>query len=405
MKAVILVAGKGLRMEPLTVTTPKCLLPVLNKPILMWQLEALQGLVSEIILVIRNPQTDQTQRAIVEYVDNLQLPFQFTWVITHEALGTGDALWQCRQHLEDQDRFFVLYGDDIYVAEDLQSLFQHPFAILGQEVNDPEKWGILQVDASGHLRQIIEKPTEFVGNLANCGAYILGNQLFQYNLRKSIRGEFELTDLVSDFARDQKMQVVPATKWLPVGYPWHLLTASSQLLDRLNFEIQGTVEPNVVIKGRVKLGPGSIIKSGTYIEGDVVIGANCTIGPNAYLRQMVVVGDNCRLGFGVEVKNSIIMDSSKLDHTAYLPDSILGRAVGYSWGSVTADLRHDGQNVKTMIKGQLVDTGLRKFGTVIGDQVKLGVKTIIYPGRKIWPFQTTLPGQVVSRDLPETATS
>ncbi len=401
MKAVILVAGKGTRMEPLTVTTPKCLLPVLNKPILMWQIEALQGLVDEIILVVRSPQTDSTQQAIIDYVQGLQLPIKFSFVVVQEALGTGDAVWQCKQYLVDQERFFVLYGDDIYVAEDLQKLYQNQFAILGQKVSDPEKWGILEVDSQNNLIKITEKPTEFVGDLANCGAYILGKSLFEYqnSLRKSPRGEFELTDLVSEFAKNFAVQVVPATKWLPVGYPWHLLETSRHLLDRVDFLVEGEIETNVIIKGRLKLGKSSVIKSGTYIEGDVIIGKGCIIGPNAYLRGPVIIGDKSKVKFSTEIKNTIIMKNSKIPHLSYIADSIIGNNVNVGGNSIFANVRHDEQNVKTMVKGVLVDTGLRKFGAVVGDGVKLGVKTIIYPGRKIWPNQKTLPAQIVDRDI------
>lgn len=401
MKAVILVAGKGTRMEPLTLTTPKCLLPVLNKPILLWQVEALAGLVDEIVLVIRDPKDEVLQQQIVDYASSLDLGIKFSFVIQKEARGTGEAFLLAQELLQDQERFFVLYGDDIYGATDLQQLSQNQFGLLGKKVSDPEKWGILQVDEHNNLQNIVEKPQDFVGDLANCGAYLLGPDIFNLVVKMSLssRGEYELTDLVSAFAVSNSLRVIPAQTWIPVGYPWHLLEAAEQLVDLVDYRVEGEIEPNVVIKGRVKLGKGSIIKSGTYIEGDLVVGENCIIGPNAYLRKTNAIGNNCQIGFSVEVKDSVLMDGARIDHLAYLPDSVLGKNVGYACGTITADLRHDGQNIKTMIKGALVDTGRRKFGTVIGDGTKLGIKTIIYPGRKIWPNQSTLPGQVVDRDI------
>ncbi len=401
MKAVILVAGQGTRLRPLTLTTPKCLLPVLNKPILSWQVESLQGLVSHIILVIRDPEADPLQRQIVDYVQSLQTNISFSFVKQEEAKGTGDAFWQAREYLENEDRFLVLYGDDIYGPEDLQKLTKQEFGLLAQPVEDPSKWGILQTDESGKLERIVEKPQEFVGDLAGCGVYLLGKDIFNYQkqMPKSARGEYELTDLVTAFALYNDVFVQTAQTWIPIGYPWHLLEAGERLKERVDYVVEGEVEANVVLKGRLKLGKNSVIKSGTYIEGEAVIGDNCQIGPNAYLRQLNTIGDGCRVGFGVELKNSLLMSGAKIDHSAYAPDSILGQNVGYAWGSVTADLRHDGRNIQTMIQGKLIDTGRRKFGTVIGEGAKLGVRTIIYPGRKIWPGQTTLPGQVVDRDL------
>ncbi len=402
MKAVILAAGRGTRMEPLTVTTPKPLLPLLNKPILLWQIEALLGLVKEIILVIRQPETDPTQQAIIDYINQLSIPgLNFRFVIVEEALGTGDAIWRCQSYLAKEDRFFVLYGDDWYDAADLHKLSQYQFAILGQLVNDPEKWGILVATKNNQLVNIVEKPTHFVGNLANCGAYVLGKELFNYSsaLQKSIRGEFELTDLVSAFAKDNQITIVPTTNWLPIGYPWHLLTATQKLVSQEQFTIAGEIEPNVIIKGRLKLGPGSVIKAGSYLEGDIIVGSDCVIGPSAYLRGPVVISNKCKVKFTADVKNSILFTGAQVPHSAYIGDSILGKDVNVGWGSVTANLRHDHGNIKTVIKEQLVDTGLTKFGAIIGDGVKLGVRTVIYPGRKIWPYQTTLPGQIVDQDL------
>jgi bifunctional UDP-N-acetylglucosamine pyrophosphorylase/glucosamine-1-phosphate N-acetyltransferase len=135
------------------------------------------------------------------------------------------------------------------------------------------------------------------------------------------------------------------------------------------------------------------------LEGDIVIGNGCIIGPSAYLRGPVVIGNNCKVKFTAEIKNSLLLDETQVPHSAYIGDSILGKQVNVGWGSVTANLRHDRKNIQTLIKEQLIDTGLSKFGAVIGDGVKLGVRTIIYPGRKIWPYQTTLPGQIVDQDI------
>ena len=90
-----------------------------------------------------------------------------------------------------------------------------------------------------------------------------------------------------------------------------------------------------------------------------------------------------------------------MPHLSYVGDSILGNHVNFAGGSITANIRHDHANVKTPIKGQLVDSGRLKLGAIIGDHVHLGIQTKIYPGRKIWPHKTTLPGQVVDKDIVE----
>ena len=138
---------------------------------------------------------------------------------------------------------------------------------------------------------------------------------------------------------------------------------------------------------------------GVVIEGDVIIGEDCKIGPNCYLRGATSIGDRCHVGQAVEIKNSILMDGTNVGHLSYVGDSILGRRVNLGAGTLTSNLRHDGRNHRTLVAGELVDTGRRKFGTVVGDGVHTGIHTSIYPGRKLATGATTRPGDIVRNDL------
>jgi len=160
----------------------------------------------------------------------------FKFVVVEEALGTGDAVWRCQPYLAKEDRFFVIYGDDWYDALDLHKLKPATICYSWPISQRSRKWGILVATEDNKLVNIVEKPTQFVGNLANCGAYVLGKELFDYGsaLQKSSRGEFELTDLVSAFAKEHQVTIVPTNNWLPIGYPWHLLVANQQLIAKKN---------------------------------------------------------------------------------------------------------------------------------------------------------------------------
>jgi len=144
---------------------------------------------------------------------------------------------------------------------------------------------------------------------------------------------------------------------------------------------------------------GTVIKSGVYIEGPVYIGKDCIIGPNCFLRAGTVIEDGCRIGQAVEVKNSLVGKGTFASHLAYIGDSIIGENCNFGAGTITANFRHDKQSIKTTVKDQLIDTKRVKFGTVMGDNVKTGIHTIIYPGRKIWSGKTTLPGEKVEKDI------
>lgn len=185
-----------------------------------------------------------------------------------------------------------------------------------------------------------------------------------------------------------------------IRYPWDLLRINEELVGGLaSSEIRGEISPAAHIEGRVALGSGSRILPGVVIEGNVVIGAGCKIGPNCYLRGNTSIGDGCHIGQAVEIKNSILMKGVSIGHLSYCGDSIVGEKVNFGAGTITANFRHDGANHRSMVRGELVDTGRRKFGAIVGDGVHTGIHTSIYPGRKLWPGVETRPGAIVQRDL------
>lgn len=185
-----------------------------------------------------------------------------------------------------------------------------------------------------------------------------------------------------------------------IRYPWDLLAVQEQVLSNLKEgHIEGDLSAAATNTGTLVLGRGSRILPGVYIEGNVVIGSDCKIGPNCYLRGSTSIGNNCHIGQAVEIKNSIVMDHTNIGHLSYCGDSIIGSHVNFGAGTITANFRHDGKTHRSMVAGQLVDTGRRKFGTVMGDHVHTGIHTSIYPGRKLWPNTSTRPGDIVKDDI------
>ncbi|MFT4176508.1 MAG: hypothetical protein QM627_07610 [Luteolibacter sp.] len=185
-----------------------------------------------------------------------------------------------------------------------------------------------------------------------------------------------------------------------ISHPWDFLRANEQYVSQLSENrIEGEVHPLSVIEGTVHIGKGTRILPGVFIEGNVVIGANCKIGPNCYLRGNTSIGNNCHIGQSVEIKNCLILSKTNVGHLSYVGDSVLGEKVNFGAGTTTSNLRHDGKNHFSSVNGALVDTGRRKFGTIVGDHVHTGINTSIYPGRKLWPNTSTRPGEIVQRDI------
>lgn len=184
-----------------------------------------------------------------------------------------------------------------------------------------------------------------------------------------------------------------------IRYPWDLLCINERVVGAItDSRFDGEKRENVTIDGNVRLGEGSVLLPGVYIEGNVVIGKNCKIGPNCYIRGATHIGDDCHIGQAVEVKNSIIMSGVSAGHLSYVGDSIIGEGCNLGAGTITANFRHDGKNHRSEVDGALMDTGRRKLGCVMGDNVHTGIHTSIYPGRKIWSNQSTLPGEIVRKD-------
>lgn len=195
-------------------------------------------------------------------------------------------------------------------------------------------------------------------------------------------------------------EVFQATSSFVIRYPWDFLRANESYVAGLEASvIQGEVHASAVVEGVLHLGPGTRILPGVFIEGNVVIGANCKIGPNCYIRGSTSIGDSCHIGQSVEIKNCLILSHTNVGHLSYIGDSVLGERVNLGAGTMTSNLRHDGKNHHSTVGGVLVDTGRRKFGTIIGDHVHTGIHTSIYPGRKLWPHTSTLPAEVVRKDV------
>ncbi len=185
-------------------------------------------------------------------------------------------------------------------------------------------------------------------------------------------------------------------------HPWDLIYVNEQVVAEIaESHYEGEVSPAAHIEGNLIVGEGTRILPGVFIEGNVIIGKNCKVGPNCYIRGNTTIGDNCHIGQAVEVKNSIIGHGSSVGHLSYVGDSVLGNRVNFGAATVTSNLRHDGLNHRSMSAQELVDTGRRKFGTIVGDNVHTGIHTAIYPGRKLGRGTSTRPNAEVQSDLIE----
>ena len=392
MQAIILAAGEGTRMRPLTYTKPKVMLPVANKPILQHLVENLSKAgIDEIVLVV-----GYREETVRNYFGEEFNGVKIRYARQGKQLGTANALISAEHVLED--RFLLLNGDAIVFEDDLRKLKKEENGIAVFEVPNPEDFGVVEI-SDGKVRRIIEKPEKPKSNLINAGVYVFTKEIMDYAKKTpvSVRGEYEITDSITMAILDGfEFRAVKIERWIDVGYPWDLLKANEELLKNIEPKIEGEVEENVTIKGNVVIGEGCVVMSGAYIVGPVVIGKSCRIGPNCYIRPYTSIGDNCHIGNAVEVKNSIIMAGTKLPHHNYVGDSVIGENCNFGAGTKIANLRLDEGEIVVSVKGRAVKTGRKKFGAAIGDNVKTGINASINVGSMIGNDVFIGPGAVVS---------
>lgn len=386
MKALILAAGEGTRLRPLTTNIPKPLLTVAGKPYLAHLIRALgdAGIREQVILV-----GWKSNRVKEFFGDGRQMDVELSYLEQKERLGTANAIGVAEGFMDGD--FVCVNGDVVMAPEavaEMVAAFQkdrRPF-MGAVEVPDPQRFGVIQQEG-GKLVRIIEKPADPPSNLINGGFFGLTDEVFEHISKtgRSPRGEYEFTDTLNMMAAQTDVSIMRIKGgWMDVGYPWELLRANEFLMGRLKRDVRGTVEEGAVLKGEVVVEECSLVRSGSYIEGPAYISKGCDIGPNCYIRPSTCLGEGVRIGSAVEVKNSIVMGRTHIPHHNYVGDSIIGERCNFGAGTKVANLRFDDRTVRVTTKGQMLSSGRRKLGVVMGDDVKTGINAMIEPGTVIW---------------------
>lgn len=389
MEAVLLAAGEGVRMHPLTYTRPKVMLPIANKPILEHLLlEIKEAGITQFLFVVGYHA--ETVRNYFGNGDKWGVTIEY--ITQMQQAGTASAVKRAEGRVDD--RFLVVNGDIIARAKDIRKLAKaDDVSLVLAEVNNPVNMGVVEVDGT-RVKQIQEKALKPSSRLANAGVYLLTAEIFPAIAAcpSSPRGDYDLTDAIQCVIDGGRRVGYHTTDyWLNVDYPWELLEANERFLADLEAENAAEIEKNVTIKGKVSIGKGTHIKAGSYIDGPVVIGEECTIGPLCHLRPGTTVGYNCHIGGIVEIKNSIIMNNARISSQAFIADSVIGEGCFIGAGTKIGNIRLDGKN----IKAAGIDTGRKELGAIIGDKVNTGVNASIDAGTLIGNNCIIGPGALV----------
>ncbi len=373
-KAVVLAAGEGKRLRPLTYTRPKCMIQLAGKPILQIVLENLKSAgVNEAAIVVKYKKEEITGYFEKNPVEGMKLSF----IEQGEKYGTAAAF--CYAEEFANETFFGVAGDIITEASALKKLAAEARGEVSaalHAVEDAREYGTAIVK-HGKIAAFEEKVEKPKSNLANCSLYVFEPSIFKRirEVKKSSRGEYEIIDLLKGATA-----VEITDYWLDMGMPWQLFSANEFLLSQLP-DNRDRVE-NCEIRGKIVMEKDAEVHD-SVIEGNVYVGEGSYIGPHAYIRGTTSIGKDCGIGDSTTLKNSIIFDHVNAKHLTYIGDSIIGSNCNFGAATQIANYRFDAGSIKAIVNDVVIDTKRNKLGAIIGDNVKMGVLSAVMPGRII----------------------
>ena len=328
MKGVILHGGHGTRLRPLTHTGPKQLIPVANKPISQYVLEDLRDSgIRDIAIILGDIYPEKVKEF---YGEGRRFGVNITYIYQGEPKGIAHAVGLCEDFVEEE--FVVYLGDNLlkggiasYVDEFSKSNMDA--MILLCEVNRPELFGVAKFNDKGELVGLVEKPKVPPSRYALTGIYFFRRAIFDAirRLKPSWRGELEITEAIHSLLVDGHKvgHRIVSGWWKDTGTPEDILEANRLVLEELQTRVDGTVENQSSMQGRISIGLGSIVKSGALIRGPAIIGENSTIEGDVYIGPYTSIGNNVIIRSG-EIENSIIMDGCLIEVKDRIIDSIIG---------------------------------------------------------------------------------
>ncbi|MFW9934211.1 MAG: bifunctional sugar-1-phosphate nucleotidylyltransferase/acetyltransferase [Candidatus Thorarchaeota archaeon] len=404
MKVLILAAGYGTRLHPLTQNRPKAMLPLFGKPMLHHVIDSVvEAGMKEIVLVVGHYR-DQ----IESYFGNgNQFGVTINYAEQSEPKGEYDAVLAAEEQLAGENRFLMTDCDIITTAnrfkEVLRAAKAGDMALSLYEVPNPWQFGVVELDGT-KIKTIVEKPKKGTepSNLAVAGVYVFSDAIFD-TLRKTQDLEVGIQSLINEGHTVYGSHL--RDPWVDVGRTWNILEALPILFERLRhqqgdrIDSSATVSDSVHIIGDVWVGPNARIYPGASLVGPVFIGSKAVIGNNCLIRDHTVIEQGTRTGFSCELRNTLMMPGSKIGHLAFIGDSILGFDVEVGASVVLSNYRFDGAEVRVMLREQLVSTHTDKFGAVIGDTAKIGCGVVVLPGRTIGYNSWIDPSIVVEKDV------
>lgn len=381
MQAVILAAGNSSRFHPFN-DLHKSMVKILGRPILEYTITGLKKTGIEKIILVTNE-----NKAIEEYFgDGKKIGVSIEYVIQKESLGMGNALLLAEKKVKGKFLLINAYRVDtdkfINLLLKKKRTNNAKAVILAKKRDDVSIQGVLKIEKN-RILEVIEKPKKGKepSNLCVVGIYCFSLDFLE-TLKNTSCEHYQLEKAISDYAKKNYVSYVEAKEdVITLKYPWDLLGIKNYLLKNIKTFVGKNVSiaKNAQIIGSVVIEDGVQIMESAVIKGPCFIGKNAFIGNNAVLRNGVDIEENAVVGAYMEVKNSILMESCKT-HSGFIGDSVIGKDCRIGAGFCTANVRLDRTTIKTNVKNEKIDTGLKSLGTMVGNGTYIGIKSSTMPG-------------------------
>ncbi|MBD3406470.1 MAG: NTP transferase domain-containing protein [Candidatus Lokiarchaeota archaeon] len=408
MKALVLTAGKGRRLMPLTSNRSKSMLMIAGHPVLQYIIESLkENNIHELVVVVGHGREE-----IIDYFEmGADHDISIRYVIQHEQKGVEHAILSAYNDLENEEEFLLVNGD-VLVEPDMvtRTLNNHrtmnsDVTMLVTLVSNPQQFGTVKIGRNGIVERLVEKggSDRYVSNYAVAGVSVFNIEILEL-LEKYKTMEHAIENMI-----ESKKTVAAAVwekEWAEFTWPWDILKANQIVLDR---QLRGygsfiaesaEIHKNVVLEGPVFIDEGSIIRPGTTIRGPVHIGKRVYVGNNSLVREYTSLSDGVHIGYSVELRNSMVFERVNIGRMTYLADSIVGSDTCIEAGVQLWNWRPSGAPLFLENGEEKIRVPLTKMGAMIGDQVVIGVNTSIYPATRIGEGTIIDPSCVIDKDIP-----
>jgi len=397
MRGVILAAGPGEELKPLTETIPKPMIRIMDKPLIQFAIDRLlfSG-IKEICIVI-----NKDDSSIKRYIDMADIPAEITYRVQEDA-GIEGAIKAVSDLFTEEDQFILTHSDIVsnnklvtrtLNAADNSGAEMAVAVALQSEIQD---FGQVTLDSNGFVDQVIPTNEIQSSHYVVAGTFLLTGKIFNY-----LSQGFAFNECFNRFIADggQVAGGIWNETWIDVGRPWDILRATTYVLSKLeasHISSKAKVGPNVEIIGPVVIAEGAEVLNGTILKGPVYIGKNAFIGNNSLIRDHSAIYEDAKIGMGVEVRSSIIMNTASIARLSYVGASIVGEHATMHSGSITINTNTPPSPISTVVQGMEVVVPLDKYGAVIGPHAHIGVHSSLRPGTVIDKEVIIQPHQMVS---------